>query len=467
MEEKSIEYKISDHIIKNVFETYDILIYKPEFSNYFIKNVQLYLLTDTYLESKILDGFEYHVCISGSIIFKSILKSGLDLFAIPDIPFNLLVYHKMSFIIMGISENILTQIVNWTIKFTWVESPNLLNPIGLFGGNIQHNGNRGFGHHEMDWYTGFEKDDGSKYKTELKFMAGMCGVTYNYNLLDEEYFDKTKSIESYSTDNNYLVLNYSHIDKTNNFVEGYEKNYDIYSNTKLLDVMTGIIPKKNSDAVNLNPDLKPYQFQIYSETCKFPIQRVSKLGKVTIDDFEYLPDLDFYVGDVSKIINPNNPTYKYIGKFNLFESNSDAISNIYLLCSNFKYTLKEFNLYKQINKSNNIEGEYVENIQINKIELEFEKTPNGYKISGLNTFLVIPLFCESVIIEIKFESNTDLDNNSFISNGFAYPDDLWIRFDRYALDTEIRRNVAKNYMEYEEYGIIDLIDYYSEKNLIG
>jgi hypothetical protein len=157
-------------------------------------------------------------------------------------------------------------------------------------------------------------------------------------------------------------------------------------------------------------------------------------------------------------------------------SKPDAISNIEFLCDNTKYIIKSIILTcsqikkkivldePDININNNANRNDYEEI-FHTYELEFDLIPEGYKILGLNDFLIIPtIHSINTKIQIDFElSNEHLNyltnSNSFDNLFNSNQIDFWLRYDRYVMDTVPRKSVALSFSDYEEYPIIDLSEH--------
>ena len=148
-------------------------------------------------------------------------------------------------------------------------------------------------------------------------------------------------------------------------------------------------------------------FLIVSERYKIPIQKLIKLN--------------------------SNFQYKSI---NIINSSADAISNIYLLCDNLKYNVEKIIL----NLKTYDWGDNSHTFHIDTFELEFAPNDLGYKVSGLNDFLVIPIISRfQVNLEIIFSTREEIIKSNDLNLDELFPIDFWIKLDRYFLEKEPRR----------------------------
>ena len=72
-------------------------------------------------------------------------------------------------------------------------------------------------------------------------------------------------------------------------------------------------------------------------------------------------------------------------------------------------------------------------------------------------FVITTIINNKAKLRIEFETN-DFDlNNDFIF------DDFWIKYDRLIMNSNVRKVLALSTHDYEEYPIVDILDYYPKK----
>ncbi len=450
---------VKDVLRKNIFETFDIVITKPKFLCSNIENVQVFLLDlDGNLINK-LNGLEYELVASSYSIYKNILTIGTNLFTNSNIPFAYNIYHLPKLIIYNLSNQLGLEIKDYQIKFTYNLSntlqnypPNQIPPIP----------------YEIKWNCGINEQN--EDKNTIRFMHGMMGCSCcPTQSFDKDYLHKNKRLlisNETLNPNDYYCINISHLDESNEWVENYGKEHNSYQYDKLINLLV-----YQSDIAD---NIGSYSKMI-SETSKVPVWS---------GHFEYNPDN----------LEPNNSESnnlksKYKVKIDLV-GGIDAITNIQFLCDNKKYLFNSICLITtQIQRITNEENNITtySSVTNDPIQFEFDKTDYGYKILGLDNFLIIPIVPKQlVILEIEFnlvnncqdefdfgnlgkeydlvniDINVNLNENEQI-NLYTKPIDFWVRYDRIAFDTEPRRNLAQSSLDYEEYPIVDIIDYYPEK----
>lgn len=429
-------YKIFDILEKNISDCFDILIFNPIFFTVNIENVQMYLLGEEGSLSNELDGLKYEIIISGSSIFYGIVSTGENLFKFGNIPFSYNIFHKALLIIYNLPNDIVKKILNYTIKFKYNLDVNL--PTYLTG-QIPTNP------YEMKWNCGIYETNEDKNK--LRFMGGMSGMSgmsfrpnHQTQYISDNYLENNKKIfyhDDNFENNKYLILNVSHLDNFNNWVNDSNSECDVYSVNKLLDL---IVHEKIPDGSDLF-------YTVISDTKKIPLWT----GK-------------FIRNDNDIIENKDKQIYKY--KYSFYDK-PDAISNIKFICDNNKYVFLDVRLFlSDIPKI----GETVNGVAIygditfeteHEYELEFVPTEYGYVITGLNNFLIIPTINSiHTIIEIKFYLENKINDNLLYEN----KTDFWIKYDRYIMDTVPRRNIAQDSLNWEEFPIIDLVEYLPDYN---
>lgn len=420
------QIKISDCVLRNGFDLFDIVIFEPEFSKFNIKNVILTIKDSNNSESNILDSNHYKIYGGSSLLQDEKLQLNTNLFVNNDIPFKLSYYHKIIVCILNLTEEIVKQILDYTIEFKWYESNQLFIPNNFLGG------------YRMKWNVN------SVYKIELEpndnsdlnliFASGMLGLDKRVESYEENYDEDKKYYYYFDSLEKIKLLNLSNIPPYENSNQIYiNEQINIYSEEKLLNYLTCNLTKLN---------LK----NVVSETLKIPIQPI-KLIQNELNDYES----DNYL---------------------TWTSSPDAISNIYLLCDNTKYLIKNIILtlkttktsYRDDNPLNNNRNNIFIDSKEEIFDLEFNLIDSGYKIAGLSSFLVIPTV-GSFSIKLKIIFNTKYP----ILNPFEelnsdnidklLPNDFWIKFDRYVFDAKPRMELAKNLNNYSEYPVADLVEY--------
>ena len=448
---------IRDIIKKNISDNFDILIYNPDFLQINLENAKVYLYgnhvdnTDNKLD--LLDGLEYEILFSGSYVYQNIFKSGVNIFSKSNIPFSFNVFHKGFFIIYNLPNELVKKIYNYTLVIEY----------NLSIENFQHNDG-----YTMDWDSGINETHLGI--NQFRFIGGMCGVSHNTSnnsgYISDNYYNQNHKIIAHDEDyelNNYICLHLANLDESNNWVNGYESECNIYSIKKMLMML---IEKKIPNLLT--------GYETVSDNFKIPIWSGDF---VKIDNYDVQDDtLNVLSND--KTMKSN--MFKYT--FNDY-SKPDAISNIEFLCSNKKYIIKiiKIILCEQkkiindnvnnvnnfiINNHNNLNQVDYEDIY-HKFDLEFDSTPNGYKILGLSNFLIIPTICSSnTKIEIEFElGNENISNVNNLDNLFDLNQiDFWLRYDRFCIDASPRRMLAQTFIiGDEEYPIVDLTEYLTKK----
>lgn len=441
-----IFYKISDILDKNISESFDIVLFNPIFLTVNIQNVQMYLFDEKNNSSDILNGYHYEIIVSGLSIYYGLISSiDKNLFISENIPFSYNIFHKCLFVIYNLSNETVKKISNYTITFKYFLDTNL--PLYIIGQIPIYP-------HEIKWNYGIYETNSEK--NSLRFIGGMSGMTFRpaheLEFLSDDYLQNNKKIFYYDDNfekNNYIILNISHLDESNNWVDNYKSMCNNYSITKILNTLvTQEIPN----------GLKK-KYYIVSETLKIPLWNKNFIKcSNTIDD------------NKNNNMITNKFVYKY--KYSMYDK-PDAISNIKFICDPNKYVLVNVDLsYGDVSKI----GETHDGIHLygdvkfgEKYELEFVSTKYGYKISGLNNFIVIPtLKSTHTIIEIKFYISNDEPNNKIdnilLNDKLLYdtPNDFWIKYDRYCIDAGIRKKIFDDFFNWEEYPFIELIDYLPE-----
>lgn len=408
------KYKIKNYIVKNINLNYDIYISKPIFLTKNITNVKFSLVDNENNLSDLLENYIFDIIFASSIIYKNKFISNKDIFKYYNIPFELLIFHTGTLVIYDIPFELIKKILEYNIEITY----------GYFNyNNMQYD-------FEMQWNIGLEEKN--KDTNTLRIMCGMIGCSKSNSLYDLDY-NKNYIKNIYNNNNKNFGLNISCIDKEKNWIQ-YNK-FKSYS----IDKIVYILSKENNLENNF--------YDIVSETYKIPINKIKFINSNSNSDF----------------------------KFNSFISSTficcgDAIGNLKILCDNIKYKINKVSIIKYTIKDiNNINNKVEEKIE--KFELEYDLFMNGYEILGMNDLFVIPTVAiDKFIIEIEFNlNNTCLeinncvldDDNNIIFNKFNLFDDFWIQIDRIVMNTNLRRNIAQSFNDYEEYPIIDISDYLS------
>lgn len=493
------KYIIKNYLVKNINLTWDIVISEPEFLKKNISNVQFFLTNETdkinEQQSTILDNYLFKIIFKSSTIYSNYLKSNQDIFEYSDIPFEYIYYHTGFFILENIPLEIIELIMDWKINFVYVES----NILQHYPPNISPNA------HDQKWNIGIEE----KYpdKNFLRIMAGMIGTAYKSYYINENFYTHNHKI-IYDSDNlEHNLLKISYLDEQNNWVQGFQNEIDIYSMDKFLNVL---VDKKNTliedynntkpnanvdvdvdvdadagvdvdvdagvdvyavvdvDAnANANHKLNEF-FEIAVETLKIP------LNKICFDN------------TIHNTIQ-NTIHNKFISTIEL--SITDGITNILFLCNNKKYIINKIYLdlekITHTNPNPNIDDfNYLNKLEykksINTHEIEYDLCEEGYIILGLSDFFLIPtVINNSNTLRIEFEIN-EFEINDFDPDSYSYSysnsnsniilsdnnyilsdlfDDFWIKYDRILMNTTTRRKIAQLSQDYEEYPIVDILEY--------
>ena len=392
------QYKISDVLINNSFETFNILIENPQFLQSYIFNVKFYLLDESGFESELLNLHLFKVII-GSPIYENILISDSDIFMNNNIPFSHAQLQNKIFIIYNISAELIKQIKFHTIKFIYTLSNEIYQDTFDISWNI------GIHHEEED-----DNDDyngGYKVKNFLRFMGGFCGCskTCEHYYIDHDYYKKNKEIVVY--DENYKTTKYygiciNHLDLYNNWLENSQIQCDIYSYQILLVIL-------------FNPDYKD-KFDKYYNFCSDTIKISANFNDQMIVRLSY--------GQI------------------------DGITNIFILCDNTKYLINEINIIGEMKIKSTHDNIY-EIVQHSQ-QLEFDLTNSGYKILGLSNFIILnTLKYQKISIQILFDNSCQIISN-----------DIFIKFTRIVMDTELRSNIARSNLEFDDDPTLNMIDYW-------
>lgn len=435
-------YIIKDIIKKNISDSFDILIYNPEFLTINLENAQLYLcekfdnkdISNNKLD--LLDGLMYDILFAGKIVYQNIVKSENNLFTISNIPFGMNIFHKGVFIIYNLPNILVKKIQNYSLVFEYK-----LSTENFFFNNL-------LGGYEIDWNSGINETHIGINK--FRFLSGMCGVSHHSSndctYISNAYYDSNHKIFAHDENfefNNNIILHLDNLDSSNNWINGYLSECNVYCLNKILMIM---LEKKTP--------IKNKNFEAVSDSIKIPI----------------------WLGDIFKQNQQNFYKYTYYDY-----SKPDAISNIELLCVNTKYIVKNIKLThsytKNIIKTNDNNFINNGNNKLNRddyediyytFDLEFDETPNGYKILGLSNFHVIPLLQSCVTkIEIEFVTGDEYNLNNFYNSDNLYSPnqiDFWLKYDRYILDTKPRIKIGNIFCDYEEYPIIDLAEFFTKND---
>ena len=274
-------YIIRDIITKNISDNFDILIYNPDFLKVNLENAQVYLYgndsqTDNQIVEKtdnkldLLDGLEYEILFSGCTVYNNIFKSGTDIFTNSDIPFGLNIFHKGVFIIYNLPNELVKKIYNHKLVIKYNISVKQFPNNNFLGG------------HEMDWNSGINETNHDINK--FRFIAGMCGITHNTSkksgYISDEYYNKNHKIIAHDEDfelNNHMILHLANLDNSNNWVEGYKSECNIYSIKKMLMIL---IEKKKPNSLT--------GYHVVSDNLKIPIWSGNF---VKIDNYEHSNDV--------------------------------------------------------------------------------------------------------------------------------------------------------------------------------
>jgi hypothetical protein len=236
------------------------------------------------------------------------------------------------------------------------------------------------------------------------------------------------------------------LDEQNNWVKGYKSECNPYHTKKILQALV----EYKKPAANLSP------YQIIHETFKLPIG----LENFSIQQY----DMD------SKQNNQTEINNLYICNFTIYHGKLDALTNIQFICPNTKYHFKNIKmiLCSKEPVEHTIDNKPIYGNKFESFELEFEETDYGYKISGLDNFLVIPTIFNTIInISIELNMPDYFVLNTNLNDLIQEIPDLSIKFDRILYDVEIRRNLTINKIDYEEFRIVDIIDYFKEQCIVN
>ncbi len=417
------QLNILDCVVRNISGTFDLYIFDPKFTRFNINIVSLCIKDSENIESNILENYNYKVYIAGAIIYNGKLKSNANLFSHENIPFTELYNQKLYLCITNINPDIIKQIINYKIEFKWAEFN-----FDFTGHNFDNN------FYQMDWTlygagceqlsTGLDTiniaDESTEQPVKLCFFDGLVGTSGTDEYYSENFINLNTHIYSSDQSNRYQLINLSHISDNSDNSYLFNSEIDIYGCNKLVYLLVS--------SANF---FKNKIFLIVSERYKIPIQKLIKLN--------------------------SNYQYKSI---NIINSSADAISNIYLLCDNSKYNVEKIIL----NLKTYDWGDNSHTFHIDTFELEFAPNDLGYKVSGLNNFLVIPIISRfQVNLEIIFSTREEIIKSNDLNLDELFPIDFWIKLDRYLLEKEPRRNLFNSRIDYSEYPIADLVDYIPEK----
>lgn len=446
------EYIVKDYLIKNIHLTYDIVILKPEFLTKNISNVQFYLTDKDGKKTNLLDGLKFQITFSESCIYSNILESNKDLFIYSDIPFGYVVWFQGCFILEGIQKDLIATISDYKINFVYTESTTLVN----YPPNVDPP------QFETKWHCGLIEDKPDDNK--LRFIGGMLGCEYNSNYIDDEFYNQNHKVIFYPDEIlDHSLININYLDEQNNWVPDYQNHISIYSMQKLLNVLIyrqiqQIQPIPNNDNNdnnnndNNNNDNNDNNNNNNYITSKSPYM-VSKTFKLPLNKIK-----------LNNQLEKNN----FISHFQ-FTLKGDGITNIELLCDNKKYLINKLYLDLSNLKKTKLDDDNIIYEQMtNTYELEFEISELGYKVLGLDNFFIIPTITNNnVLLRIEFEIMNNLklltddviydSEKNIISDLF---DDFWIKYNLILLDTKPRIEIHNNKNDYEEYPIIDVLDYF-------
>ncbi len=414
--EHTQQINILDCLIRNITGLFDLYIYDPEFAKSNVNTVSLCIKDSNNVESNILEDYDYKVYNNGSTLYYGKLKLNTHLFSYNNIPFSKMFNNKLYLCVFNLNKDIVEQIINYQIEFRWTEYFQIAN-----------NNNDFF---EMDWKFNIHDELSKEQPNKLRILGGLAGTTVNNEYFSKNFIESNMCIYSSDETNRYQIVNLTHIRNNSNTTDFYNSELDVYSYEKLLSFTVMEAGKCKGGYPNNYDDYgnnlyKNKIFDIVSETYKIPIQKIIKLD--------------------------NNFQYKSVNNFNL---NIDAVSNIYLLCNNSKYHVEKIIL--KLESYEFINNNYIYNFDT--FDLEFVPNDFGYKVSGLSDFLIIPTIGTFIIIlEITFSTQEEIYNSNDLDK--LFPIDFWIKLDRYCLNVDSRRNLARSKADYSEYPIVDLVDY--------
>lgn len=402
--EHTCKYYITDNIHKNPSGLYDIVIYKPEFVNYNVKEVMFSLQDESEIKSELINNLDYLI-IGTALIYKGKTKSDSNIFPVQDIPLSYIKRHIIIMVIKNIDAELKDKIFNKKIVFRWTET----NVYPVLNPDNSHTDV------SIKWSTGLEQ---GVETNELRIISNMVGIQTNILNFDKKYIEENSELHSYSDSCKYLLLNVNHLDELYQYKPKSLDNFDYYCSDKLVELLL----YKNR-GISINSEL---YVPLISETCKIFGR---KINQINLDNL-----------------------FKYQIKTPLHFDGIDAISNIKLLCDNSKYLVKKISLIQQ--KYKVINNNYT-NFE-NNVDIEYKSESYGYKAIGMDNFLVsITILSKRCDILIEFETNVQLLDNEL--------DDFVIVYDRMCFDVDQRKNLGLNMDVIEEYYITDITDYYKKK----
>ncbi len=181
--EHNLQLNISDYIVRNHKGTFDIVFTNLEFQKFNIKNISLSLLNYDGVESDLLDGNKYRFYAHSSLLYDGELKSNTHLFKYEDIPFSMVIYHKLIFVLLNIKKEIIEQIINYQIEFKWTESNQNFPVTGYF----------------MDWSCGLQEEDNpdinpNPLHLQLRFVAGLFDTSKYFEFYTEKFIESNKNL---------------------------------------------------------------------------------------------------------------------------------------------------------------------------------------------------------------------------------------------------------------------------------
>jgi hypothetical protein len=450
------EYDIKNFLIKNIHLNYDIYIIKPEFLTKNISNAQFFLTDEFGNKSELLDNYIYKIVFKSSEIYTDTLKSNQDLFFYSDIPFEYIYYHIGCFILENIPTDIVKKILNYKINFIYTESQTLQHYLPIQSANP----------FSMKWNCGIGED--KPEENMLRIMCGMVGCTYNSKYIDENFYNRIHKFIYYSDNMEQNMLSLNYLDNNNDWISGFEDEIEIYTIGKYLYILATkqnqLIQDFNNHIQNQNQNQNQNQIQIQNQLNE-SVNLLSCRLKIPINGICQNNDS-----------NDDSGLIKFIST-NILYSQADGLTNIMFLCDNNKYTINKVYLDRKLikNKKTDMDEIIYEEIY-EPYDMEFDKFEYGYKILGFGDFFLIPIISNhEVKIRIEFcveknHINFDSDNILFydksnhtniLSNLF---DDFWIKYDGVLMGPKFRRALAQSEQDYDEYPIVNIMDYYEHNN---
>lgn len=252
---------------------------------------------------------------------------------------------------------------------------------------------------------------------------------------------------------------------------------------KILHLSVNYLNERNDwKSFNTNANSQIYYTPYDSDTLKYLKTKYmcEKINEFSQNNKIYLMENYFQIiSEVGKSVLDlptfNSNTNFYTSTTLLNEKKIyDGISQMEILTNPDKIFIKQIQIRtraKNINNSNQLdifENQHMNNPHINNQpndfdnyrnivwDLEFEPTPYGYKILGLDDFMHISFVgCEEIFLDIVYDS--------IETNVNLYPMEL--KYSRCVYNNTIKTNLKKNLYANEEYYVVDIIDWITQEQI--